>query len=271
MRSDDLFSKQYRNYVGEEHHMRRDQSNDADETSRLACCFKKCLLNAPQCSRGVRCSEDLAYGERICGAPLCPACHVTCSLFDPQCSRGMVFRQRWQAGEEIPERHMPPRGKPFGEKRDDKQTGERQKGHGAHDKRRGPKSTADKLMFLLTGIVPRMLGDLEGTAEQRVLSGLARQGGAMSRDVIPEKTRISVENVDSAICVLESEELIEPRQSEWGTIYFWVTDAGRNRCKELETKREQGVQERFSALNDEEQEQLAVLLDKLLAAGRRLR
>lgn len=235
----------------------------------LFCCFKRCAPGAPSCSRGARCAEDDEYRAAIASAPKCPACHVTCSLYDPQCARGIEFRRRWQAGEEIPERRRPPMDGPFRGRPGSGERGEKaREGHGQRGGRKGPKNTADKLMFLLTGIVPRALGGLDGDDEQRLLSGLMRQDGCMSRDVIAEKTRIDDAKVDQALGSLVDAGLVEPRQCDWETTYYWITQDGAARCEELKAERDRSVNETFSVLNAEEQEALVLLLDKLLAANR---
>lgn len=259
------------------------QPSGNENASLLKCCFRECSADAPQCSRGAHCVEDAKYAEAITSAPMCPACHVTCSLYDPQCSRGIEFRGRWQAGEETPARRIPPQGRPAGQpgsrpsddgedKPNARRGGHRpQDGHAGPGRQggfRGPKSTEDKLMFLLAGVVPRVLSGLDGGAEQKLLSALSRQGGAMSRDVIPEKTRIDDAKADKALDSLVDANLVEPRQCDWGTTYYWVTGNGTLRCKELEAERDKAVKEAFSALSDEEQGELASLLDKLLAANR---
>ena len=230
-----------------------------DLQDRCPICHRGCSLAEPRCHRGRQLAETLA-------APQCPGCHIGCSLADPQCGRGLRFRDAWQAGEEIPERRRPggpgPQGAPGP---NDGKSAEPKAGRPGPGGPGGRQMDSNKkLMFLLTGIVPRALGELNGTDQDQILSWLTRQEGVMTYSVMPERAR-----VDAAALYGNLEELlavgyIRDEYSDWGTQYYWITDAGRAAAKRAEEERETAIKERFSALTDAEKQQLEELVGKLL-------
>ena len=225
-------------------------------------CHKGCWLENPGCHRGRMLAEKL-------DAPTCPGCHIGCSLYDPQCGRGLRFRDAWQAGEEIPERRFPggPGAGGPGAGGPGKPPAGGPGGPGAGGPI-GPARFANdpdkKLMFLLTGIIPRVLGSLNGSDQAQILSWLTRQEGAMTYAVMPERARVNKDDLYENLEELLRKGFIEDRYTSWGTQYYWITEEGKREAQRLEEQGNQAIKQKFDALTGDEKQQLEDLLAKLL-------
>lgn len=195
--------------------------------------------------------------------PLCPGCHLTCSLDDPQCARGLDrFRPMWLAGEEIPQRRTPggpgpkgPKG-PGGPKRPPHPRG----GNGP--------SQSELLLFLLTEVTPRALGELKGSMQEQVLECLMRHEGGATYGVLLERIHGDEQRVYTALEELLQSGGVEESYTDWGTQFYWIAPQGKERAAEAKAANKAAVEERMGVLTPKEQETLEELLSKILQAGR---
>ena len=232
-------------------------------------CWRQCPITEPSCHRGRFAADE------FWNAPVCPGCHIGCSLALPQCARGIKFREKWEAGEEIPERRMPGMGGPGGPGKGGQpgKGGPGGPGKGGKGGRPGPGGPGGfamdpdrRLSMLLTGIVPRVIGG-EQDPKAQVLACLQRQDGAMTYEAIPERVRIATEEIYRALEQLMEEGLVVREVREWGSVYYWITEEGEAAAKAMGEAEAQATKERFACLTDEEKTQLGEMLDKLLKAN----
>lgn len=205
----------------------------------------------------------------------CPGCHIECSLEDPQCTRGLeVFRPMWLRGEELPQRKggrppFGPRGTGTGSAgRDGATDGCSGLPRCIEDRGKPPVSLDEKLAFLLTEVLPRSLSSACGGDRERLLAGLVHQGGGMSCQVMPERARVDARDLADILDSLVAEGLVTEGLTKTGSRFYWVTEKGRLAAGRLEAARKEAIAERFSALGSEEKQQLELIVEKLLAAGR---
>ena len=186
-------------------------------------------------------------------APTCPGCHMGCPLDDVQCVRGQGFAKKWQRGEEIPERRGPggPGGRP---------------GPGGPGGLGGPGApngpggfSVERRLGFLMQIVPARVKQQGPDDAGRFMMMLARQGGGMSYRVLPEKGRMPEDQLWDVVAMLERSDLLEERGG-----WVFLTEAGQAEAKWHEDREKQATEEAFSALTDDEKEQLANLLEKLM-------
>ncbi len=198
-------------------------------------------------------------------APICPGCHIGCTLDDPQCARGFErFRPMWLNGEEVPVRRMPGRpgpGGPGGHKGpgSPKAGGRPPRPHGSNDPSQG-----ELLIFLLTEVAPRALGELKGSADDQVLEVIQRHEGGATYCVILERTRLDEPNAYAALESLLENGYIEEAHTEWGTQFYWITPQGRDYAQEAKECSKATIEKRMSALSAEEQTTLEKLISKLI-------
>ena len=198
-------------------------------------------------------------------APICPGCHIGCTLDDPQCARGFErFRPMWLNGEEVPVRRKPGRpgpGGPGGHKGPGgpKAGGRPPRPHGGN----GP-SQGELLIFLLTEVAPRALGELKGSTDDQVLEVIQRHEGGATYCVILERTRLDEPNAYAALESLLENGYIEEAYTEWGTQFYWITPQGRDYAQEAKECSKATIEKRMSALSAEEQTTLEELISKLI-------
>ena len=179
--------------------------------------------------------------------PLCPGCHIRCDLAAPQCGRGLRFKEALSRGEELPQRGG-------------------RRGPGGPGGARPEPCVEQKLQFMLTGMLPRVLqqGPEEHDETTNILSWLMRQEGAMTYRIMPERARANADTLYETLEQMLYDGLIEDRYTDWGGQFYWITEAGMAEAKAVEQRKAAAVKEKFAALSDEEKEQLAELLEKLI-------
>lgn len=174
-------------------------------------------------------------------AATCPACHFGCALEKWQCGRGKGIYEQWQASGELPQR----------------------KGPGGM-----PAHTVQQRIVRGCNIAPKALA--RSAAEKpadSVLLSLMRREGIMREAFLARETGMTRDALAAELATLAADGLIETLEDERGA-YASVTQTGRQRASELEAARDASHAAFLAALSDDEQQQLADLLDKLLMGNR---
>ena len=192
--------------------------------------------------------------------PTCPGCHFGCKLDAAQCARGLKFFDKWQAGEEIPERRVP-----WGKDGKRKREGEGQPSKG----RKMPPHlaampTSARLMMLLniTGAILRDRDDAE--RDRRIAECIVRQDGAAANRIIAERTRLDDAAINEQVTSLKERGLVESRTLDDGRVFHEITEAGRAQVETWMEERKADDEAFFEALSDDEAAQLEDLLARAL-------
>lgn len=192
--------------------------------------------------------------------PTCPGCHFGCALDDYQCARGEGIYESWQAGEEVPERRMPgPRGgKPGGGKR----------GRGGLPPFLNG-NTAMGLWFL-TGIMQRGLnGRIEQLGSSAVFKPIVQHEGAASLRIIASRAGLSEEAAFEQLQEAVEQGYVEEYEYADGTVFYRVTEAGSEAAQQAEEAKKETLEEYFSVISEEEQEQLLDLVKRVVDGNMR--
>ena len=183
-------------------------------------------------------------------APRCPGCHFGCSLDAYRCARGKGFHDRWQAGEEIPERGKPGGRGPGG-------PGGPGGGHPAMP-------THMRVMHALN-IMGNVLQDRHAESpDRKVLASIARQGGFFADSLLPKRAFMERAETDEAVNALVADGLLERAEDPIAGPILRITEAGRARQQEWTAAQESAAADFLAPLTEEEQTQLADLLFRLL-------
>ena len=102
--------------------------------------------------------------------------------------------------------------------------------------------------------------------QNRVLAVLMMQDGTSQKD-LAYLLGIRPQSLSEALDKLESSELVERRHSEKDkrVINVYLTDAGRRRAEKVAEDRKKSAADVFSVLTEEEKEQFASIMDKIIA------
>lgn len=102
--------------------------------------------------------------------------------------------------------------------------------------------------------------------QNRVLAILMMQDGTSQKD-LAYLLGIRPQSLSEALDKLESSELVERRQNpdDHRVVNVYLTDAGRRRAEKVAEDRKKSAADVFSVLTDEEKEQFAAIMDKILA------
>ena len=101
---------------------------------------------------------------------------------------------------------------------------------------------------------------------QRVAECILRHDGSATNLIIAERTRFSDAEIDEQATALREAGVITSRDDERGRTFHELTDAGRAQVEAWMEERKAADAELFSALSEEEQEQLEGLLAKAFDA-----
>lgn len=120
-------------------------------------------------------------------------------------------------------------------------------------------------MLLLT-IAQNVLRDREDAARaNRVAECILRQDGSATNRIIAERTRLSDEQIDEQIAMLQGQGLVTSSVDERGRTFHELTESGRMQTKTWFEEHRAADAEFFGTLDDDEMEQLELLLAKVLA------
>ena len=189
-------------------------------------------------------------------APACPGCHFGCSLDAYRCGRGKGFSEKWRAGEPVPERRGPGKGGPGG-------PGKGGPG-GPGGPGRGGLPTGMRVMHALNIMANKLQDRHTESAERKVLASIDRQGGFFALDMLGRRALVDQPQLDEAIASLTAEGLAESAQDPIAGDILRITEAGRMRQREWNAEREASTAEFLAPLTEEEQDQLAHLIFRLL-------
>ncbi|MBO4677376.1 MAG: hypothetical protein J5633_07520 [Oscillospiraceae bacterium] len=171
---------------------------------------------------------------------VCPGCLRHCEKGELNCGRGEAIR----VGE------LKPEG-----------------GHGGPDRRPpdGQASAAQQLAFLLNGIGRMGRFALEPRdAAAPILDMLEGHRGWMTEQELARRLGPRGAGLSQTLLELEKPGWITRTAGRYGpNPEVHITKAGRTRTRELGMKRGEQAEEAFRALSEEEQKQLASLLEKL--------
>ena len=208
--------------------------------------------------------------EQNSAAPTCPGCHFGCLLDAYQCARGKMFHERWMAGEEIPERRAPWKaqgaegnGQGPGPRRGPGGSG----GPGGPGGRRGAFAPEMRLMHMLNIIGIAMADHRETRPERNVIDGLARQSGCATERIVQDRSRLGEEDFALALAKLRDDGLVTDVDDEIAGPMLQISEAGEAQASAWREERELADKAFCDALSDEEKEELAGLLQKLLSSS----
>ncbi len=177
--------------------------------------------------------------------PHCPACHHVCRLDHYMCMRGTKFHEMWERGEEVPPRRMPPRG------------GRPPKGSDM------PEFTTTMRIEMGMRMVPRMIkGKAKEGKTESLLETYARREGGMLLQLAAMDMESTATALQPTIEAMLAKGLVEEYVPYDGATMHRLTEAGKQAHKEQQERHSAAREEFFSVLNDEEQQQLADLLEK---------
>lgn len=102
--------------------------------------------------------------------------------------------------------------------------------------------------------------------QNRVLAILMMQDGTTQKD-LAYLLGIRPQSLSEALDKLESSQLVERRQNEEDKrmVNVFLTEAGRRRAEKVAEDRKKNAADVFSVLTDEEKEQFATIMDKIIA------
>lgn len=205
------------------------------------------------------------------GAPTCPGCHFGCALDDYQCGRGRKFLAMWHNGEAIPERRGPgmPRhaGKqgPGGEA-----SAARAAGNAQRPEKRGGEGGPEgqlppdmRLVMLLNVTANALRDERDSNTADEVLDCIVRQDRSATIRIIAERVRKDPAELEAALQELQQRSLAQPHDDD-GRTFFEPTEEGLAHCKAWQEKRREDDTRFVSGLSEDEKQQLADLLQKML-------
>lgn len=102
--------------------------------------------------------------------------------------------------------------------------------------------------------------------QNRVLAILMMQDGTSQKD-LAYLLGIRPQSLSEALDKLEASQLVERRQNEEDkrVVNVFLTDAGRRRAEKVAEDRKKNAADVFSVLSDEEKEQFAAIMEKIIA------
>ena len=190
-------------------------------------------------------------------APQCPGCHFGCSLARYQCARGKNLRAKWLAGEVIPERRAPWEHA----KRNDEP---RKAGKGAG---MPPMPAYMKAMRMLNIASFALADHRENQPEKMVVDAIARQEGCATLPIIKGRMGKDAADPSSSLEKLVQDGLVEVQEDEIAGTMYALTELGRSQGETWRNERMAADAAFVDALSEEEQEQLAALIAKLLQSS----
>ena len=195
-------------------------------------------------------------------APECPGCHYRCLLDAYQCARGKGFYGKWLAGEGIPKRRAPRKGDSSGPKGAGKRWGIA--GHGPG----GIAPSADMKLMRMLGIVGIALSEhREEDAERLVLDSITRHNGCTTERIVAGRVRMDGEALAPVLDKLREAELIVDVDDEVAGPMLQATEEGIVQAEAWRKERASTDAAFVDALTEEEKEQLAGLLAKMLTSS----